>query len=96
MRPPKHKPEGKMQNHHYAAIFASYMHCEHTCRRGLEHKEEAHHEIHAELEKYPNKKRIAELLDGILADFLHHEANIPPHYRSAFCHAHQIAKTFLK
>ena len=97
MRPPQHKPNGsdKMQNHHYAAIFASFMHCQHTCGRGLQHKDPDHHALHSELEKYPSKKRTGAILDSIMADMLFNERDIPPHLRAAFCTAHNDAKAFL-
>lgn len=85
-----------MENHHYAALFASFMHCEHTCKRGLAHKNADHHDVHTSLETYPSKQKVQAALDALLEDFLHHERDIPPHLRAAFCNAHQTAQVFLK
>ena len=91
---PLHKPNDSdaMENHHYAAILASALHCHHTCARGLEHASNGIHEDHDELHTYPDRNRVNEILDNLNEDFKAHVDNLPPHFRAAYCNAHAIAK----
>ena len=96
-RPPAHKPgepnSKAMQKFHYSAIFASYLHCNHTCFRGFKHDDL--HALHDELHTYPSKERTKQIMDLIHEDFIENIDNMPPHFRAAYCNAEDIAKKHL-
>lgn len=96
MRAPKHKPDGTdgMQDMHYAALFASFLHCAHTCFRGHPHKVDTHAN-HAELESYPSEERLKAILQILHTDFVANVDNLQPQFRASFCNAEAQANRLL-